>query len=67
QERFSSLSGAFFICTDAVILMNDVNDRSSLYKLRKWWCNFCAHAPVRHEDRAKFCEDVVGNKVDVER
>ncbi|KAF9043401.1 P-loop containing nucleoside triphosphate hydrolase protein, partial [Panaeolus papilionaceus] len=64
QERFSSLSTAFFRGADAVILMYDVNDRSSLYKLRKWWSDFCAHAPVRHEDRAKFCVVVVGNKVD---
>ncbi|KAF9037267.1 P-loop containing nucleoside triphosphate hydrolase protein, partial [Panaeolus papilionaceus] len=63
QTRLSFL--VYFRPSHTVILMYDVNDRSLLYKLIKWWCDFCAHAPVRDEDRAKFCEDVVGNKVDV--
>ncbi|PPQ80121.1 hypothetical protein CVT24_006560 [Panaeolus cyanescens] len=65
QERFSSLSTAFFRGADAAILMYDVNDPSSLYALRKWWRDFCDYAPVKDEERGKFCCVVVGNKVDV--
>jgi Ras-related protein Rab-7A len=65
QERFSSLSSAFFRGADAAILMFDVNDRRTLHALRRWWEEFRDRAPVLDEDAEHFCCVVVGNKVDL--
>jgi len=65
QERFSSLSSAFFRGADAAILMFDVNDRRTLHALRRWWEEFRDRAPVLEEDAEHFCCVVVGNKVDL--
>lgn len=65
QERFSSLSSAFFRGADAVLLMFDVNQPSSLEALIKWWNDFKDRAPVPEDQVDKFCCVFVGNKIDV--
>lgn len=65
QERFSSLSSAFFRGADAVILMFDVNQLQSLDALTKWWSEFKDKAPVLDEEADKFCCVFVGNKTDI--
>ena len=46
QERFSSLSSAFFRGADAAVLCFDANDRQSLRSLTKWWDEFRQRTPV---------------------
>ncbi|GJJ08780.1 hypothetical protein Clacol_002999 [Clathrus columnatus] len=65
QERFSSLSSAFFRGADAVLMVYDVNKPQTLYNLRKWWHEFQERAPVPDEDAYGYCCVVVGNKVDL--
>lgn len=65
QERFSSLSTAFFRGADAAILMFDVNDHASMLATKKWWANFCDKAPVPDQDIAEYCSVLVGNKIDM--
>ncbi|PVG00718.1 ras-domain-containing protein [Serendipita vermifera] len=65
QERFSSLATAFFRGADAVILVYDVTDPSSLHSLTKWWDEFRSRAPVEEGKEAEFPVAVVGNKVDL--
>jgi Ras-related protein Rab-7A len=65
QERFSSLSSAFFRGADAAILMFDVNAPHTMEALTKWWAEFRASAPLADEDMEDFCCVVVGNKTDV--
>ncbi|KAF9037242.1 hypothetical protein BJ165DRAFT_1319446, partial [Panaeolus papilionaceus] len=60
EERFSSLSRAFFRGADALCQCH-----VHALQAQKWWYNFCAHTLARGEHRAKFCVMVVGNKVDV--
>lgn len=65
QERFSSLSSAFFRGADAVVLMFDVNQPQTLEALRKWWEEFRDRAPVPEDQVDRFCCVFVGNKIDV--
>jgi GTPase SAR1 family protein len=65
QERFSSLSTAFFRGADAAILMFDVNDPSTMVATNKWWADFCDKAPVADDDIAEYCCVLVGNKIDM--
>lgn len=65
QERFSSLSTAFFRGADAALLMFDVNAPETMQSLKKWWGDFCDKAPVRDQDVADYCCVVVGNKIDM--
>ncbi|KAG6889263.1 hypothetical protein C0995_002258 [Termitomyces sp. Mi166 len=65
QERFSSLSKAFFRGADAVLLMFDVNAPATMAALTKWWAEFREQAPLADEDIQDFCCVVVGNKIDV--
>ncbi|THH04676.1 hypothetical protein EW145_g5342 [Phellinidium pouzarii] len=65
QERFSSLSSAFFRGADAALLMFDVTRPETLAGLKRWWEEFCACAPVRDEDARDYCVVVVGNKLDL--
>jgi Ras-related protein Rab-7A len=65
QERFSSLSSAFFRGADAVMLMFDVNDLSTLQALTTWWNEFKEHAPLDDADVEDYCCVVVGNKMDL--
>uniref|UniRef100_A0A0W0EY41 Putative ras-domain-containing protein n=1 Tax=Moniliophthora roreri TaxID=221103 RepID=A0A0W0EY41_MONRR len=65
QERFSSLSSAFFRGADAALLMFDVNDEKTMKALEKWWDDFKDKAPLREEDMEEYCCVVVGNKVDL--
>lgn len=65
QERFSSLSTAFFRGADAVLMMYDVNTPQSLLGLRKWWREFQERVPVPEEEAADYCCVVVGNKIDL--
>ncbi|KAG6880135.1 hypothetical protein C0992_005219 [Termitomyces sp. T32_za158] len=66
QERFSSLSKAFFRDADAALLMFDVNTPETLTALTKWWAEFREQAPLADEDMEDFCCVVVGNKTDVD-
>ena len=65
QERFSSLSRAFFRGADAVLLVFDVNVPETLQSLRKWWETFCDYAPVPEDEAYRFCTVFVGNKIDL--
>ena len=65
QERFSSLSAAFFRGADAALLMFDVNRPETLDGLNKWWDEFKVRAPVPDEEAEDYCCVVVGNKVDL--
>lgn len=65
QERFSSLSTAFFRGADAALLIFDVNDGRTMHAMKKWWGDFCDKAPVRDEELAEYCCVVVGNKIDL--
>lgn len=65
QERFSSLSTAFFRGADAVLMMYDVNKPQTLQGLKKWWKEFQERAPVPDEDASGYCCVVVGNKIDL--
>ena len=67
QERFSSLSAAFFRGADAAVLMFDVNRPATLHALTRWWSEFRVHAPLHDEDMADYCLVVVGNKTDLVR
>jgi len=67
QERFSSLSSAFFRGADAAILLFDVNQPETLQALVRWWDDFREKAPVPDEDLQDFCCVVVGNKIDLAR
>ncbi|EAU87220.2 Rab7 [Coprinopsis cinerea okayama7 len=65
QERFSSLSTAFFRGADAVLLLYDVTSQNSLKALDKWWAEFCDKCPLDDEEMEGFCCVVVGNKTDL--
>lgn len=65
QERFSSLSTAFFRGADAALLMFDVNTPETMEALAKWWAEFRARAPLEDEDMEDYCCVVVGNKTDM--
>ena len=65
QERFSSLSAAFFRGADAALLMFDVNRPETLDGLNKWWDEFKVRAPVPDEEAEDYCCVVVGNKVEL--
>jgi Ras-related protein Rab-7A len=65
QERFSSLSTAFFRGADAALLMFDVNQPTTLHALTRWWSEFRACAPLADEDMEGYCLVVVGNKTDL--
>jgi Ras-related protein Rab-7A len=65
QERFSSLSTAFFRGADAALLMFDVNEPETLTALEKWWEEFRERAPLYDEDLEDYCCVVVGNKTDL--
>ncbi|OBZ79632.1 GTP-binding protein YPTC5 [Grifola frondosa] len=65
QERFSSLSSAFFRGADAALLMFDVNQPDTLTALQKWWTEFREKAPVPDDEIESFCCVVVGNKIDI--
>lgn len=65
QERFSSLSTAFFRGADAALLMFDVNEPETLVALKKWWEEFRERAPLYDEDLEDYCCVVVGNKTDL--
>ncbi len=65
QERFSSLSTAFFRGADAALLMFDVNEERTMHAMKKWWADFCDKAPVRDEEVPEYCCVVVGNKIDL--
>ena len=65
QERFSSLSTAFFRGADAALLMFDVNEPETLTGLNTWWAQFRERAPLYDEDLEDFCCVVVGNKTDL--
>ena len=60
QERFSSLSSAFFRGPDAVILIFDVNQPETLRALDRWWSGFCACAPLGDDETEDYL--MVGNK-----
>ena len=64
QERFSSLSLAFFRGADAALLIFDVTSPDSMHALKKWWNDFRDKAPVEDEDVQEYCCVVVGNKTD---
>ena len=64
QERFSSLSSAFFRGADAALLIFDVTSPESMHALKKWWSDFRDKAPVEDEDVHEYCCVVVGNKTD---
>ncbi|KIM34046.1 hypothetical protein M408DRAFT_59800 [Serendipita vermifera MAFF 305830] len=61
QERFASLATAFFRGADAVILVYDVTDPSSLPSLAKWWDEFRTRAPVVEGRELEFPVAVVGS------
>ncbi|KAI0056522.1 hypothetical protein BV25DRAFT_1787528, partial [Artomyces pyxidatus] len=65
QERFSSLSAAFFRGADAALLMFDVNQPESMHALERWWSEFRARAPLPDEEMEDYCCVVVGNKIDL--
>jgi Ras-related protein Rab-7A len=65
QERFSSLSSAFFRGADAVILIFDVNQPETLCALDRWWSEFCACAPLNDDETDDYCLVVVGNETDL--
>jgi Ras-related protein Rab-7A len=66
QERFSSLSSAFFRGADAVLMMFDVNKRETMIELSRWWGEFVEKRPLNEGDvRRGFCVGIVGNKVDM--
>lgn len=65
QERFSSLSSAFFRGADAVLLLFDVTSPDTLVALKKWWEEFKEKAPLDDEDMEDYCCVVVGNKIDL--
>lgn len=65
QERFSSLSSAFFRGADAVLMVYDVTKPQTFYNLKKWWHEFQDRAPVPDDDAYDYCCVVVGNKVDL--
>jgi len=60
QERFSSLATAFFRGADAVILVYDVTDPTSLPSLAKWWDEFRTRAPVEEGREIEFPVAIVG-------
>lgn len=66
QERFSSLSTAFFRGADAALLMFDVNAPETMLAMKKWWADFCERAPLSNDaDMNDYCCVVVGNKIDL--
>jgi Ras-related protein Rab-7A len=64
QERFSTLSSAFFRGADAALLIFDVTSPESMHALKKWWNDFREKAPVEDDDVQEYCCVVVGNKTD---
>jgi len=65
QERFSSLSTAFFQGADAALLMFDLSGPTTMHAMKRWWANFCDKAPVADEHATEYCCVVVGNKIDM--
>jgi Ras-related protein Rab-7A len=65
QERFSSLSSAFYRGADAAILMFDVTRPSTLTALEAIWEEFCDKVPLAEDAKETFCCVFVGNKIDV--
>jgi Ras-related protein Rab-7A len=64
QERFSSLSSAFFRGADAALLIFDINEPHTMHALVKWWDEFKARAPLDDDEARDYCCIVVGNKMD---
>ncbi|GLB42008.1 putative ras of Complex, Roc, domain of DAPkinase [Lyophyllum shimeji] len=65
QQRFSSLSSAFFRGADAALLMFDINTPETMTALTKCWAEFRERAPLADEDVEGYCCVVVGNKTDL--
>ncbi|GLB41990.1 putative ras-domain-containing protein [Lyophyllum shimeji] len=59
QQRFSSLSSAFFRGADAALLMFDVNTPETMTALTKWWAEFRERAPLADKDRREEWEGPV--------
>jgi Ras-related protein Rab-7A len=65
QERFSSLSSAFFRGADAALFLFDVNRPETLHALERWWAEFRERAPVTDDLLDSYCAVFVGNKIDL--
>jgi Ras-related protein Rab-7A len=67
QERFSSLSSAFFRGADAVLLVFDASKPSTLSSLKHWWSTFSQHVPIHPGEERLFPAVIVGSKEDLGR
>lgn len=60
QERFNSISLAFYRGTDVVVLVYDITNYESVLSIRDWFTRFMAHC---HVERPGVV--IVGNKADL--
>ena len=62
QERFRTLTSSYYRGCHGIILVYDVNERSSFDSLRRWLDELELYSTTQH-----FAKLLVGNKIDIQR